>query len=266
MGQGANADPVHAGLGDGPDGVERHTAGSFQLDGGRDGIATADGLAHLVERHVVEEDNMRATRQRLVQLLNAIEKKQVLASHLEPARLAQLRKHPDPKLRQRAEKLLAGQVTPARQKVVADYQPALDLKADVDRGRALFRKNCTACHRLEDHGQEVGPDLLAALRTKTPEALVVDILDPSREVDPRYLNYVVTTKKGETLTGLIAAETASSITLRRGEKAEDTILRGQIDEIQATSKSLMPEGLEMQMSKQDVADVIAYLQAVAVPK
>src|SRR5262249_56947532 len=71
---------------------------------------------------------------------------------------------------------------------------------------------------------------------------------------------------GQVLTGIIAAETASSVTLRRGEKAEDVILRSQIDEIQATAKSLMPEGLEMQMTKQEVADVIAYLQAVAVPK
>jgi putative heme-binding domain-containing protein len=113
---------------------------------------------------------------------------------------------------------------------------------------------------------EVGPDLLAVLRNKSREQLLTDVLDPSREVDPRYLNYMVTTKKGQTLSGLIAAETASSVTLRRGERAEDTLLRSQIDEIQATSKSLMPEGLETQVSKQDVADLIAYLQSVAVPK
>jgi putative heme-binding domain-containing protein len=108
--------------------------------------------------------------------------------------------------------------------------------------------------------------LLSALRNKSREQLLTDLLDPSREVDPRYLNYVITTKKGQTLTGLIAAETASSVTLRRGEKAEDTVLRSQIEEIQATAKSLMPEGLEMQLNKQDVADLIAYLRGVAVPK
>jgi putative heme-binding domain-containing protein len=85
-------------------------------------------------------------------------------------------------------------------------------------------------------------------------------------VDSRYLNYQVTTKKGQVFSGLIAADTASSVTLRRGEKAEDTILRDQIEEVQATGKSLMPEGLETQLSKQDVVDLIAYLQAAAVPK
>jgi putative membrane-bound dehydrogenase-like protein len=204
--------------------------------------------------------------ERLGKLLTAIEDKKVPTAQVEPARLEQLRKHPDAALRQRAQKLLAGSGTPDRRKVVEDYKAALDLKSDADRGKMLFKKTCSTCHRLENEGTEVGPDLLSALRNKSAEQLLLDILDPSREVDPRYLNYVVTTKNGRSFTGLIAAETASSITLRRAEKAEDTILREQIDTIEATAKSVMPEGLEMQLSRQDVADVIAYLQKVAMPR
>src|SRR5262249_26407316 len=170
------------------------------------------------------------------------------------------------KVWQRALAALAGQTAPDRKKVVDEYQAALDLKAEADRGKAVFKKNCTTCHRLENEGVEVGPDLLSALRNKSREQLLTDILDPSREVDPRYVNYQVTDKAGRTFTGMIVAETASSITLRRAEKAEDVLLRGNIDVIEATAKSLMPEGLEMQLSKQDVADVIAYLQAVATPR
>ena len=110
------------------------------------------------------------------------------------------------------------------------------------------------------------PDLNAALANKTPQALLIDILDPSREVDPRFIEYVVTTTDGRVVTGMIAAETAASVTLRRADKAEDTLLRTQIDSIQATAKSLMPEGLEMQLTPQDVYDVIAYLRAVAAKK
>jgi putative heme-binding domain-containing protein len=80
------------------------------------------------------------------------------------------------------------------------------------------------------------------------------------------VNYLVTTKAGRILTGMIALETPTSLTLRRAEKAEDTILRSQIEEIQATTKSLMPEELEKLLSKQDLADLIAYLQAVATAK
>jgi putative heme-binding domain-containing protein len=162
--------------------------------------------------------------------------------------------------------VLAGQVAADRQKVVEAYRPALDLKSDAARGKAVFKKHCTTCHRLESEGVEVGPDLLSALRNKSREQLLTDVLDPSREVDPRYLNYVVTTRQGRTLTGLIAAETASSVTLRRGDRAEDTLLRSQIEEVQATAKSLMPEGLEAQLGPQDLADLIAYLQGVAAPK
>ena len=213
-----------------------------------------------VRREVLEA--LLSRPERVQTLLDAIAKKKVLAGQLEPARLDQLRKHPNPKLRQQALKLLAGQIAPDRQKVVAAYQAALDLKGDAVPGKAVFQKTCATCHRLENVGVEVGADLQSILRNKTPEGLLVDILDPSREVDPRFIEYLVTTKSGKVITGLIASETASSVTLRRAEKAEDTILRNQIERIQATGKSLMPEGLEMQLNQQEFADLLAYLQGV----
>jgi putative membrane-bound dehydrogenase-like protein len=208
-------------------------------------------------------DALLARPARVQQLLDAVEKKQVLASQLEPAKVTLLRKHPDAKVRARAEKVLKDQVAPERQEVIAKYQAAkLAEKPDPARGKLLFKKTCAACHRLENEGHEVGPDLLSALAGKDAEALLIDILDPSREVDPRYIDYVVTLKDGRVVTGLIASETANSVTLRRADKAEDTLLRTQIDDIQATAKSLMPEGLEMQLSPQEVYDVIAYLLQV----
>jgi putative heme-binding domain-containing protein len=219
------------------------------------------GYSPAVRREVLEA--LLARPNRLSQLLDAIEQKKVLPGQLEPARLDQIRKYPDAKLRQRALKLLAGQPTPDRKQVLDDYRNVLNLQPDISKGKTVFKRVCSTCHRLENEGVEVGPDLLSALRNKTPDSLLVDILDPSREVDPRFLNYQVTTKAGRVFTGMIAAETASSITLRRAEKAEDTILRSQLEEIQATAKSVMPDGLEMQLSRQDIADVIAYLLSVA---
>src|SRR5207245_9422351 len=123
-------------------------------------------------------------------------------------------------LRAEAVALLAGQVAADRQKIVDAYRAALDLKADSANGKVVFKKTCSTCHRLENVGTEVGPDLLAALRTKTREGLLIDIVDPTREVDPRYINYVVTNKAGRVFTGLIASESASSMILRRDDKAE----------------------------------------------
>jgi putative heme-binding domain-containing protein len=227
-------------------------------------LAAWNSYSPVVRREVLEA--LFARTDRLKQLLDAVEHKKVLAGQLEPARVEQLRKHRDAKLRQRAVALLAGQSAPERRKVVDQFRSSLDLKADAGRGKLVFKKTCSTCHRLESVGVEVGPDLLSALRNKTPETLLVDILDPSREVDPRYINYVVIAKGDRVFTGMIAAETAGSVTLRRAEKAEDTILRSQIVEIQATAKSVMPDGLEMQLSKQDLADVIAYLQSVVAPR
>jgi putative membrane-bound dehydrogenase-like protein len=218
------------------------------------------GYSPAVRREVVEA--LFARPARLEALLTALEKKTILMAQLEPARLSQLRRHPSARVRERALAALAGQVLPERGQVVERYRPVLELAADVGRGKVIFQKNCATCHRLEGVGVEVGPDLLSALRNKSREGLLTDILDPSREVDPRYLSYNVTTTTGRTLSGLIAAETASSVTLRRGEKVEETVLRSQIDTIEATNKSLMPEGLEAQVSKQDMADLIAYLMKV----
>jgi putative membrane-bound dehydrogenase-like protein len=229
-------------------------------------LASWNGYSPEVRREAVEA--LFGRPERLLRLLSALEEKRVAPGQLEPVRLQQLRESRNRQVRQQAQTVLAGQVPADRRKVLDDYKAALDLKADASHGRVVFQKNCATCHRLDNMGVEVGADLLAALRTKTPESLLLDILDPSREVDPRFLNYTVVTKNGQTFTGIIAAETASSITLRRAEKAEDTILRDQIaeDGVQASTKSLMPEGLEAQLSKQDVADVIAFLLSVAAPK
>lgn len=201
-------------------------------------------------------------KERMTALVAALEAKQILAMQIDPLRLAQLRKHPDATLRTRAAKVLAGTQAPARVKVIEGYRSVLDLKADADQGKKVFQKNCATCHRLEDVGVQVGADLVAALRNKTAEALLIDVLDPSREVDPRFVAYQVTTRRGQVLSGIIAAETAASLTLKRGEGAEDTVLRTQIDTIESTGKSLMPEGLEAQIGKQEMADLIAYLLRV----
>ncbi|MFO0843141.1 MAG: HEAT repeat domain-containing protein [Gemmataceae bacterium] len=207
-----------------------------------------------------------ARKERLVALVTALEKKQILALQIDPQRLARLRNHADQALRARAVKVLAGQVAPERGKVIEAYRAALGLKPDVANGKAVFKKQCATCHRLEDVGVQVGADLLAALRNKSAEALLIDVLDPSREVDPRFLAYQVTTKRGQVLSGVIAAETAASLTLKRGEGAEDTVLRTQIEAVESTGKSLMPEGLEAQITKQEMADLITYLMKIGAGK
>jgi putative membrane-bound dehydrogenase-like protein len=203
---------------------------------------------------------------RLTKLLDAIEAKRVAAGQIESLRRQQILRIPNAAIRKRATALFANAGNPDRKKVIEEYRPALDLKADPVHGQAVFAKTCSTCHKLGDVGHEVGPDLHAALGNKTKDALIIDILDPNREVDPRFVNYQVTTKAGRVVTGLLAVETPASVTLRRADKAEDTILRAQIESMAATRQSLMPEELEKQLTKQDLADVIAYLLTQAKPQ
>ena len=135
----------------------------------------------------------------------------------------------------------------------------LELVGDPDRGLAVFQKTCATCHRAEGRGQEVGPDL-ATLTDKSPEALLIAVLDPNREVDPRYLNYQLNTADGRTLTGIVTGDAPNAITLRRADGTEDTVRRADIESLRSTGLSLMPEGLEKAIPPQDMADLFAFLR------
>ena len=131
---------------------------------------------------------------------------------------------------------------------------------DKDRGKAVFARVCAACHKLGDVGVHVGPDL-AALANRTPAYLMQEILDPNRNLDSRYVEYQAQLKDGRTVTGLLAAETATTIILRGQQRKEETLLRSDIEELRGSGKSLMPEGLEKDVPKKDMADLLAFLTA-----
>jgi putative heme-binding domain-containing protein len=88
---------------------------------------------------------------------------------------------------------------------------------------------------------------------------MTQILEPNRFVSPNYVQYFVSDRSGRVFSGLIASETPSSLTLRRAEGAEDTILRSQIEELASTGKSLMPGNFATKLTHQEMADLIAYL-------
>jgi putative membrane-bound dehydrogenase-like protein len=191
--------------------------------------------------------------------LDAIESKQVMPSEVDAARRLRLLEHKTAAVRQRAAKVFAGSVDPNRQKVIDTYRPALALKGDGKQGVQVFTRACSACHQLGGIGHEVGPDL-AALRGKSPELLLIAILDPNQAVEARYVNYTATTKAGLIYNGLIANETGTSITLIGADGKKQVILRTDLDELFSTGKSVMPEGLEKDITMQEMADLLAFLR------
>jgi putative membrane-bound dehydrogenase-like protein len=195
-------------------------------------------------------------------VLDAVERKQVLPFEIDAPRRQRLLEHRDAGVRGRAGKLFAGAVAPDRQKVIDAYQEALTLKGDAARGKAVFGKSCTSCHRLDGAGNEVGPDL-AALASKPADYLLIAILDPNRAVEARYINYLAETKNGLTFSGVLAAETGNSVTLIGTDGKPKVILRTDLESLTSTGKSAMPDGLEKDVKPQDMADLLAYLRAHA---
>jgi putative heme-binding domain-containing protein len=192
--------------------------------------------------------------------LEAVDRGTASRADVEPARLELLKSYPDAQVRARAARLFAAAQT-RRQDVVAAYQKALQLQGDPRRGKEVFKAQCSTCHLLEGVGQQVGADL-SAIRDRGLDAVLLNILDPNREVMPQFLSYVLVITSGRVLTGMITVETANSLTIRQPDGREETVLRNQVEELRSTGLSYMPEGLEKQIDVPAMADLLAYLSSV----
>lgn len=189
-------------------------------------------------------------------LLEALEAGRVRAGELTPAAIRQLRE--DPALGARA-RLVLGRAEVRRSEVVARYRDALREGGRVDRGREVFRENCATCHRVDGLGVEVGPDI-SDTRTKSREALLVDVLDPTRAIDAGYVSYSVVTEEGERLSGFISARGGAGIRLRGSDGRERTVPRELAGELRADGVSVMPEGFEDTISVEEMRDLIEFLK------
>jgi putative membrane-bound dehydrogenase-like protein len=148
---------------------------------------------------------------------------------------------------------------PDRKKVVESYRGTLGQPGDATRGRELYRKFCAPCHQSGSEGADVGPDL-ATVRTRTPEELLVAILDPSREVNPQFAAIRVMTTGGDVVDGLAGAENATALTLKRPGGETVTLLRIRIEKLARSSLSLMPEGFEKAIDPAGMADLLRFLR------
>ncbi|MGI8784002.1 MAG: PVC-type heme-binding CxxCH protein [Acidobacteriota bacterium] len=197
-------------------------------------------------------------RTRVPLLASALETGRIEPAALDLAAREQLLQSPDPAVAATARKLFAKPAVD-RRRLLDDYSNTPQHSTDPARGRAAFEKNCASCHLALKGKRRVGPDL-SGVSSQTRLQLLEAILDPSRSIAPRYLNYIITTRDGRILDGLILAETPGTITLRSGSGQDETVLRANIERIRTTGVSLMPDGFEKILTKQDVADVIGYLQ------
>ncbi|MCA9073920.1 MAG: c-type cytochrome [Planctomycetaceae bacterium] len=204
-------------------------------------------------------DAMLSQQTRTSELLQAMTDGDVNPGDLEPADRELLMNHPDEGIREQATKVLGQPASADREEVIAQYESALEQSPNGEQGRAVYKKLCSNCHRLGTEGHAVGPDL-ASVKNKSARDLLIAILDPNRERQPNYTSYTLLTIDGRVVTGLISAETKASVTLRRAEGKEETVLREDIEVLKSNGVSLMPANLEKELKPEDVAGVVALIR------
>jgi putative heme-binding domain-containing protein len=132
-------------------------------------------------------------------------------------------------------------------------------RASFERGRKVFENQCSKCHQFEGKGHEVGPVLDGAGRDI--EYLLINILDPNRVIGQPYYRWTIALKNGTVESGILHAEDGNSITLKGENAVLKVVPKKDIEEKQQEPKSLMPEGLDKNMTVQDFRDLVRYVMA-----
>ncbi len=138
-----------------------------------------------------------------------------------------------------------------------EFTPAALAAANKSAGRATFTLLCAACHTLYGEGGNLGPDLTGSGRDNL-DYLLENIVDPSAVVPADYRISVVRMKDGRTLNGFIAARTEKTITVRSMTETQ-TVERAEIEKIEESTQSVMPEGLFDALTSEQRRDLLAYL-------
>ena len=192
------------------------------------------------------------------ELLDALETNRIPRNQIDVATRQRLLKSGDDTIRSRSEGLFAAASSESREQVLAAHADVLSLKGDPAAGKTVFATACIACHRAEEVGNAIGPDL-AALTDRSHESMLTAILDPNRAVEDKFRMWSVTLVDGSEWSGLIGDESAGSVSLRLADGSDRRLPRASIAKMTPLGVSLMPEGLEAVLSREQLADVMAYV-------
>jgi putative membrane-bound dehydrogenase-like protein len=194
-------------------------------------------------------------------IVERLEKGEIRPVELEPQQRDYLLKNPSGGIRERVKKVLASKTSDEREKLIDEiFAKVQALKGDPVAGEKVYMTTCATCHRMHGQGFDVGPSL-SSVAGREKRALLTDILDPNRAVAPQFQVYLVKIPNArDPVSGIISAETPTSVTLKRANAEETLVLRRDILEIKAWPASLMPEGVENSVNAQGFADLLEYLQ------
>jgi putative heme-binding domain-containing protein len=141
-------------------------------------------------------------------------------------------------------------------------QAILALQGDPQRGQLLFRSSelkCLNCHKHNGQGNNLGPELTQIGRQRTRTELLTSLLEPSREIDPRYAVYLVRTEDERQLSGLIVERNSQFLILRDADNKEHRLRSSEVVSVTPSRISLMPDGLLANLTPQQAADLLEFL-------
>jgi putative heme-binding domain-containing protein len=195
-------------------------------------------------------------------LLRAVEENKVSAAALNVTQLRRLIAMKDPEIAKQVKAhwgTIRTDRNPEREKVVAEMRQMLrQNRGDAKAGVLVFNRICAQCHRIYGEGQDVGPDITNNGRGSFDQ-LLSNVFDPSLVIGEAYQATTVITSKGRSLTGLLVENNDQRVVLKlQGGKVE-AIPRSDVEEFTVSPVSLMPEGLEKQMTPKEIVDLFAFL-------
>ena len=191
-------------------------------------------------------------------VLGALEDDRVDPSEVDLTLRNLLTTHKDESVRTRAVAIFPPIDRTQRQAVINQYLSAIPRTGDRAKGEIVFKASCSKCHSFASFGNRVGPEL-SGIGRKPRETLIVDILDPSRELAPDFRQVTIELSSGDVRSGILVSESKGSLVLRRSGGVEDRILRSDVDRLTHSPLSLMPDGFERELNPVDVANLLEYL-------
>ncbi|HMG90402.1 MAG TPA: PVC-type heme-binding CxxCH protein [Chryseolinea sp.] len=199
-----------------------------------------------------------ADDERIAMLLHALESGRIQTSEVSWGRKVRLMVNSNETLRNKARQLFT---KTNDEEINRAYKGALETQGDAIKGKNVYQQQCALCHQVRGKiGVTLGPDL-GTIHNWSKEAIMANILAPNQSISSGYELWEVVLNNGESFQGIIASETPGAITLRNLGSAEKTVRREDIKSLKALSMSIMTEGLEKQISVDDMADLLTFLKS-----
>ena len=175
-------------------------------------------------------------------------------------------KHPLVEVRDLFESFVPESQRVKRLGTVVNAAQLLQLPGDAERGKLLWFKEsgvqCRNCHRIGQEGKEVGPELTQVAKKNTKAQLLESILEPSKTVEPKWVNYLLETSDGRVLSGLLVEKTDAEVTLKDPQGQVIRIPAVDVEVLAPSGKSLMPELQLRDLTAEQVADLLEFLQTL----